>query len=108
MLKYRIFIVWIATFIVNIITLAIIVAQGKVSRSVVLHYNVIVGAEYFGDASNNYKIPAIGLFILVFNTVMYVFLRRAKQDFLAEVSIYTTLLVSIVLLVAYMFLLSIN
>lgn len=105
--RKRIIFAWILSFLVNSITLLLVSSQGNSSRSVVLHYNIIVGAEVFGRVSDLYKLPLIGFFILALNSVLYSFLK-GRQDFLAEVSVFSALVVSMFLLIALFFLNGIN
>lgn len=103
----RILFLWGASLFINSITLLLVATQGNTSRSVVLHYNIVVGAELFGSAVNLYKLPIIGFFVLGVNTVLYKFLV-GKQDFLAEISIFIAFLVSTVLFASTLFLKGIN
>jgi uncharacterized BrkB/YihY/UPF0761 family membrane protein len=103
----RIRVLWILSLITNIITLLLALHQGNGARSVVLHYNVVVGAELFGSTSELLKLPLAGFFILIVNIVIYRVLKNRSQV-LAEAAAWVSFLTSALLLTALLFLIRIN
>ena len=77
------------------------------TQNLALHYNVLVGVEWYGKGRNLYFIPGIGLAITAVNFTLY----RALKDnrfFLAELTAYVSIFVQIILLIAAMFLARVN
>jgi len=72
----------IAIFILNLSSWGFVyLFWKKVSqRMIVLHYNVDFGVDLFGDVKNIFMIPALGLFIVIFN-LMLTLLFYKSQDF---------------------------
>jgi hypothetical protein len=66
-----------------------------------------VGVDLFGDKANLYKIPGIGLFILIVNILITRLVKNDRQ-FLSFLSALITLLISVALCVSVIFLLKVN
>lgn len=105
--EHRILFLWILALTLNIITLLLAIGAGSGSRTVVLHYNVLVGAQVFGRGYELYNIPFIGFFIFALNVSLFHFLRN-KHPFLSEAGSVLAVLTSFVLLSAMLFLRSLG
>jgi len=103
----RILFLWFASLLLCIITFLLVNTQRDNQQIIVLHYNVIVGAEVFGKAADLYKVPFIGFFVLGLNTVLYWSLK-GKQNFLAESAIWISTWISAILLISLLFLRTVN
>ena len=49
-------------------------------KTLALHYNVLVGVDWYGSGKNLYFIPSVGLAILIVNFVLYRSIKN-RQDF---------------------------
>ena len=99
---------WLLNLALNVITFSLIYFRLKPnSRQLALHYNVLVGIEWYGQGKNLYLIPTAGLMILVINFILFRSLRHSK-DFFAPLAIFASACVQIILLCATIFLISIN
>lgn len=99
---------WGICLTINIITFFFIyfkIHPGK--QNLALHYNVLVGVEWYGKGRNLYFIPGIGLAISAVNYILYRPLRD-NRFFLSELTAYVSLFVQIILLIAAMFLAKVN
>lgn len=104
----EIWFLWIVCLILNIITFFFIFFKiHPGSQNLALHYNVLVGVEWYGNGRNLYFIPGIGLAISAVNYILYRALKD-NQFFLAELTAYVSLFVQIILLIAAMFLARVN
>ncbi len=99
---------WFICLILNIITFFFIFFKiHPGTQNLALHYNVLVGVEWYGKGKNLYFIPGIGLAISAINYILY----RALKDnrfFLSELTAYVSMFVQIILLISAMFLASVN
>jgi hypothetical protein len=99
---------WILTFVVNIITFLFIYYKIEPSgRTLALHYNVLVGVDWYGKGYNLYLIPGIAFAISIANLVLYRSLRDSG-NFLSFLTVFVSLSVQIILLVAILFLSTVN
>lgn len=99
---------WFLSLFINIITFLLLYFKIKPgNRQLALHYNVLVGVEWYGEGKNLYLIPAAGFAILVINFILYRALKSNKE-FFAPLVIFATACVQIILLCAAVFLISIN
>ncbi len=99
---------WVVCAVLNIITFLFIFFKiHPGTQNLALHYNVLVGVEWYGKGRNLYFIPGIGLVISAVNYILY----RALKDnrfFLAELTAYVSMFIQIILLIATMFLARVN
>lgn len=99
---------WILCLSFNIITFFLIffkISSG--TQTLALHYNVLVGVEWYGKGLNLYFIPAIGLTISIVNYILYRSLKDNRY-FFSQLTAYASLFVQIILLMAVIFLARVN
>jgi len=74
----------------------------KVSQSlIILHYNVDFGVDLIGDVKNIFIIPALGLFIIIFNLIISsLFLENKHFKFVTHLLLASATLVNLFLLLA--------
>lgn len=104
----KIWFLWIICTILNIITFLFIFFKiNPGTQNLALHYNVLVGVEWYGKGQNLYFIPGIGLVISLVNFILY---RSLKDNrfYLSELTAYVSLFIQIILLIAAMFLARVN
>jgi len=51
----------------------------KLVPPLILHYNAYLGVDFYGDSSNLFIFPALGLFIIIFNFLLGWVLYKAKR-----------------------------
>lgn len=99
---------WLLALVINIITFLIIHYYIKPSRdSFVLHYNVIIGVDVLGKGTDLYRIPLIGVVLLVINVIVSK-LVKSPGNFLGFLASVVSFSVSLILLVAVLFVLRVN
>jgi hypothetical protein len=99
---------WIGSLAFNIITFLIINYKIRpTTEPLALHYNVITGVDTLGQGINLYRIPFIGISLLVVN-LFFSKLVKSPKGFLSFVASFTSFAVSIILLVSILFILNIN
>jgi hypothetical protein len=99
---------WGLCLLFNIITFLFIFFKiHPSSGTLALHYNVLVGVEWYGKGVNLYFIPAVGLLISAVNFVLY---RAIKDnaDFLPFLTVFVSLCAQIILFLAALFLAAVN
>ncbi|HYV33802.1 MAG TPA: hypothetical protein VE973_03060 [Candidatus Limnocylindria bacterium] len=99
---------WALCLIFNIITFLFIYFKiHPGNKTLALHYNVLVGVEWYGKGKNLYFIPGVGLLISGVNFVLY---RSFKNNevFLASLTVFVSLSVQLILLGAALFLSRVN
>lgn len=75
--------IWIFSFIVNIITLSWIFFKIQPnSKTIALHYNAITGVDWYGEGYNLYLIPFSGFVILFLNLFLYNKFKNNKTIYL--------------------------
>lgn len=97
--KNRVLFLFLGALLINSITL-FLVRRLETSKIIVLHYNVIVGADLFGKASELLRLPLTGYFILVLNTILF-FVLRKRQGFLAEAGMWVAFVICLILHLFY-------
>ncbi len=104
----EIWFLWLLCLSFNIITFLFIAIKIPPGNSTLaLHYNILVGVEWYGNGKNLYFIPVIGLAIAAVNLFAYRTLRR-DENFLSFLTAFVSLVVQIILLGSVMFLASVN
>jgi hypothetical protein len=99
---------WGLCLIFNIITFLFIFFKiHPGDKTLALHYNVLVGVQWYGKGKNLYFIPAVGLAISAVNFTLYKALRDDKF-FLSQLTIFVSLCAQIILLAAALFLARVN
>lgn len=94
--------------LINIITFLFIYFKiHPDSNRLALHYNVLVGVEWYGNGRNLYFIPAVGFLISAVNFVLYKALKKS-ENFLTSLTILASISVQLILLAAAMFLAKVN
>ncbi len=104
----KILFLWLACFVINIITFLLI--RYKIhpgNKILALHYNVVVGVDWYGAGKNLYSIPLIGFVISLVNLVLAQGLR-SKLLLLSLLAPMISFMVGIILLVAVFFLSGVN
>ena len=100
----KIWFLWVVCFVVNIITFLFIhykIAPGN--RVLALHYNVLVGVEWYGSGRSLYLIPTVGLMLSLVNLALYRALKD-NDNFLSYLTVFVSLCVQIILFLAIAFL----
>jgi hypothetical protein len=100
---------WIASVVITIITFLIIFFKinPNAETTYALHYNVVVGVDLLGKGSDFYKIPLIGGSITLVNYAIYRTLR-APSNVLSFFLALASVLITVTLLLATLFLLKVN
>ena len=99
---------WVSCLVLNIITFLLIYFKiHPSSQTLALHYNVLVGVEWYGRGTNLYLIPGVGLAISAVNFALYRALKGNK-NFLAFLTAFASLCAQLILLAAVLFLISVN
>jgi hypothetical protein len=104
----NIWFLWALCLIFNIITFLFIFFKiHPGSNTLALHYNILVGVEWYGKGYNLYFIPAVGLAISAVNYTLF----KALSDntkFLSALTVFVSLCAQIILLAAALFLSRVN
>ena len=104
----NIWFLWGVCLILNIITFFFIYFKIRPGdQTLALHYNVLVGVEWYGKGKNLYFLPGVGLVISAVNLVLYRALKDSK-NFLSFLTVFASLCVQAVLLAAALFLAKVN
>jgi len=100
----KIWFLWIICLVLNSITFLFIHFKVRPSgRTVALHYNVLVGVQWYGPGANLYLIPAVGLAICIVNYTLYKALK-SNDNFLSYLTVFISVCVQSILLLAVLFL----
>lgn len=74
-----------------------------------LHYNVEKGIDLYGSADKLYILPALGLFVFVFNFLIFCFLNNKKDRiFISYILLGSAFFVNIILIIAIISLYMVN
>lgn len=104
----EIWFLWTLCLIFNIITFFLIKYKVRPNgQTLALHYNVLVGVDWYGPGNNLYFIPAVGLIISLANFLLY-YLLRDDKNFLSFLAPFVSLSVQLILLFAALFLAGVN
>ena len=104
----NIWFLWAACLILNIITFLILYFKIHAgNQTLALHYNVLVGVEWYGKGKNLYFIPAVGVAISAVNFTLFSRLKDSA-NFLSSLTVFASLCAQIILLAAVMFLIRVN
>lgn len=104
----EIWFLWALCLIFNIITFSLIKFKVNPSgQTLALHYNILVGVDWFGNGNNLYFIPAVGFMISLANFFLYRLLRDDK-NFLVFLAPFVSLMVQLILLFATLLLSGVN
>ncbi|MCL5667215.1 MAG: hypothetical protein M1383_05610 [Patescibacteria group bacterium] len=99
---------WLSGLVLNIITFLIIFYKiNPGGRPLALHYDVLVGVDWYGKGRNLYLIPFAGLAVLIINFILYRSLKNIAS-FLAFLSGFVSVGIQLVLLLAVILLSRIN
>lgn len=93
--KKTAFILWFSALLLNIIALGLTYYYLPEAGKVVLKYDVEVGALAYGNERDLFSLPMFSFFLLAFNTVVYLAIRRF-QNTLAQLAIISSLLVAVI------------
>lgn len=78
-------------------------------EEIALHYNVDFGIDYYGDISNLYIIPLLGMIFILFNIIMLGLLVQQKdKPFLLHLLLGTALVSNLILLMSIVALFLVN
>jgi hypothetical protein len=104
----NIWFLWALCLIFNIITFLFIFFKiHPGNKTLALHYNVLVGVQWYGKGKNLYFLPAIGFVISAVNFTLFRSIRNNK-DFLSVLTIFVSLCAQIILLMAALLLAKVN
>lgn len=99
---------WSLCIFINIITFLFIYYKiHPGNKTLALHYNVLVGVQWYGKGINLYFIPAIGFLYTLINFFLYRTFKKSNE-FLPLIAIFITLFSQIILLSAAVFLSQVN
>jgi len=99
---------WALCLIFNIITFLFIYFKiHPGNKTLALHYNVLVGVEWYGKGKNLYFIPAVGFAISLVNFILYKALKDGN-DFLPPLTVFVSLAAQLILLTAALSLAAVN
>jgi hypothetical protein len=99
---------WTLCAIFNIITFLFIFFKiHPGNATLALHYNVLVGVEWYGKGYNLYFIPGVGLAISAVNFTLFKALRD-NTKFLSALTVFVSLCAQIILLASALFLAKVN
>lgn len=104
----NIWFLWMSCLILNIITFFVIVFKIRPGgKTVALHYNVLVGVEWYGKGNNLYYLPLVGFLMLLVNFWLYRSLKKTNL-FFPELTIFVSMAIELILLAAVIFLQTVN
>jgi hypothetical protein len=99
---------WGVCLLANIITFLFVYFKIHPGNKILaLHYNVLVGVEWYGKGRNLYFIPAVGLIISAVNFVLYKAFET-RENFLPFLTVFVSLCVQVILFVAVLALSRVN
>ena len=104
----NIWFLWTLCLCLNIITFLFLYFKiHPGNKTLALHYNVLVGVQWYGKGKNLYFIPAVGAAISAVNFTLYKALKN-DEYFLSALTVFASLCVQVILLAAVLFLSRIN
>ncbi len=104
----EIWFLWLLGIIFNIITFFAVRYKIRPSdETLALHYNVLIGVDWFGSGNNLYLIPLTGLIILAVNFSAFYFLKES-ENLLSFLTAFVSLVVQIILLSSIFLLAGVN
>lgn len=99
---------WGLCIFINIITFLFIYYKIHPSnKTLALHYNVLVGVEWYGKGKNLYFLPGVGLAITAINYILYKS-YKISGEFMAPLTVFVSLFSQVILLMASLFLAQVN
>ncbi len=100
---------WLSSVVTTIVTFLIIYFKinPNSDTTYALHYTVLVGVDLLGKGTDFYKIPIVGASITIVNYVVYKAMR-SPTNVLSFFLGLASLLVTVTLLIATLFLLRVN
>ena len=105
---FNIWFLWGICFTIN--SIAFLFVYYKInpsSKTLALHYNVLVGVDLYGKGLNLYSIPALAFFLSIVNLIFFKALKNDKS-FLAFLSLVATTCIQLILFLALLFLAKVN
>ncbi len=104
----NVFFLWGLCLLLNIITFLFIYYKiHPGNKTLALHYNVLVGVQWYGKGKNLYFIPGVGFAISVINYILFRTFKNS-QEFLAVLAIFVSIFSQVILLIAALFLAQVN
>ena len=104
----EIWFLWLLAFTLDIITLLVIYFKiHPSSRTLALHYNVLIGVDWYDHGNNIYFLPMAGL-IIIFANLFAGNLLRNRDDFFNFLAASASLAAQVILLSAVLFLTLVN
>jgi len=99
---------WFLTIIINIITFFIVYFKiNPRDETIALKYNIFTGVEWYGRGLNLYLLPLSALIITILNFILFKRLKK-YQNFLNFLTIFTSLVVGLIILSATLLLIRVN
>lgn len=105
----KVWFLWALCLILNIIALLLVYFKvGSLpNKTIVLHYNVILGVDTYGQAKYLYQIPAAAFFVTALNYFFYILIKKSKM-FYSPLSAGVSLIIQVVLLFALILIIRAN
>ena len=104
----NIWFLWGVCLLLNIITFLFIYFKiHPGNKTLALHYNVLVGVEWYGKGKNIYFIPGVGFIISAVNFVLYKAFKD-KENFLPFLTVFVSLCVQAILMISVFALAKVN
>ncbi|MDD4412406.1 MAG: hypothetical protein PHR00_02050 [Patescibacteria group bacterium] len=89
--------------------LSLVIKFNLKDRMVIFHYTILFGIDYIAKSSAVFRIPIYGLFFIVFNFAIALFLHNKRHDrTLTHILLGAAIVVNVFLLVSLMSIYSIN
>lgn len=99
---------WSLCLLLNIITFLFLYFKiHPGTRTLALHYNVLVGVEWYGSGRNLYFIPGAALAVTAANFMLYRALKN-KRIFYPPLAVFVSLCVQVIMLFSALFLAKVN
>lgn len=80
----------------------------KLNASIILHYNVYLGVDSFGDGKQAFFMPLVGIFFVLVNLFLAYYFFSQKERMVSHVLSLTALIVQLGLTVASMSIIMVN
>src|SRR5437773_1632081 len=105
---YSIWFLWTIAVLLNIITFLFLFFKiHPGNKTLALHFNVLVGVQWYGKGKNLYTIPGVGLAITFVNFLLYRS-SRYSEDYLPFLPAFVSICAQIILLTSALSLAKVN
>jgi hypothetical protein len=104
----QIYFLWFICYCLNALTFLVLFYKIRPGNSIrALHYNVLVGVEWYGKGTNLYLIPIAAFLICSVNFILFKSLKK-RPELLASLTVFISLCVQLIFLSSILFLASVN